>query len=44
MDWALEVVAPPVSDLAVIDEADGGTFSASMIPDDHTGLRDWANR
>ena len=53
-----------VSDLMVIDEADGGTFFSfhdpdgnswavqeikarahqPLIPDDHTGLRDWANR
>ena len=83
MEWTLEVVVLPVSDidaaaarqhliergvevseLAVITEADGGTFFGfqdpdgntwavqeitararkSLIPEDHTGLSEWAGR
>ena len=53
MEWTLEVVVLPVSDLIVIDEADGNSWAVQeikararhpLIPDDHTGLRDWANR
>ena len=33
MDWTLEVVVLPVSDIQVIAEADGGTFFGFSDPD-----------